>query len=184
MARTPSNMLPLGTNAPQFRLLDTISGNFKTLEQLQGASGTLIVFICNHCPFVIHVNETLVELANSYQKVGINFVAISSNDIINYPQDGPDEMKKNATELNYSFPYLYDETQKIAEAYDAACTPDFFLFDESLKLVYRGQMDDSRPGNGISVNGKDLKNAMDCLLQNEVNTWPQKPSIGCNIKWK
>lgn len=184
MARTPSNMLPLGTNAPQFSLFDTISGDFKTLEQLQGTSGTLVMFICNHCPFVIHVNKMLVELANSYQKVGINCVAISSNDIINYPQDGPDEMKKNAIELNYSFPYLYDETQEIAKAYDAACTPDFFLFDESLKLVYRGQMDDSRPGNGISVNAKDLKNAMDCLLLKKVNTWPQKPSIGCNIKWK
>lgn len=184
MARTPSNMLPLGTNAPQFSLFDTISGDFKTLEQLKGTSGTLVMFICNHCPFVIHVNKMLVELANSYQKVGINCVAISSNDIINYPQDGPDEMKKNAIELNYSFPYLYDETQEIAKAYDAACTPDFFLFDESLKLVYRGQMDDSRPGNGISVNAKDLKHAMDCLLQKKVNTWPQKPSIGCNIKWK
>ncbi|MGB1369942.1 MAG: thioredoxin family protein [Flavobacteriaceae bacterium] len=184
MARTPSNMLPLGTNAPQFSLFDTISGDFKTLEQLRGNSGTLVMFICNHCPFVIHVNKTLVQLANSYQKVGINCVAISSNDIINYPQDGPDEMKKNAIELNYSFPYLYDETQEIAKAYDAACTPDFFLFDESLKLVYRGQMDDSRPGNGICVNAKDLKHAMDCLLQKKVNTWPQKPSIGCNIKWK
>ena len=184
MARTPSNMLPLGTNAPQFSLFDTISGDFKTLEQLKGTSGTLVMFICNHCPFVIHVNKTLVELANSYQKVGINCVAISSNDIINYPQDGPDEMKKNAIELNYSFPYLYDETQEIAKAYDAACTPDFFLFDESLKLVYRGQMDDSRPGNGLPINGKDLKNALDCLLQKKVNTWPQKPSIGCNIKWK
>lgn len=184
MARTPSNMLPLGTNAPQFSLFDTISGDFKTLEQLKGTSGTLVMFICNHCPFVIHVNKTLVELANNYQKVGINCVAISSNDIINYPQDGPDEMKKNAIELNYSFPYLYDETQEIAKAYDAACTPDFFLFDESLKLVYRGQMDDSRPGNGLPINGKDLKNALDCLLQKKVNTWPQKPSIGCNIKWK
>jgi len=184
MARTPSNMLPLGTKAPQFSLLDTISGDFKTLEQLQGASGILVMFICNHCPFVIHVNKMLVELANSYQKAGINFVAISSNDIINYPQDGPNEMKKNAIELNYSFPYLYDETQEIAKVYDAACTPDFFLFDESLNLVYRGQMDDSRPGNGLPINGKDLKNALDCLLQKKVNTWHQKPSIGCNIKWK
>ena len=184
MARTPSNMLPLGTKAPQFSLLDTISGDFKTLEQLQGASGILVMFICNHCPFVIHVNKMLVELANSYQKAGINFVAISSNDIINYSQDGPNEMKKNAIELNYSFPYLYDETQEIAKVYDAACTPDFFLFDESLNLVYRGQMDDSRPGNGLPINGKDLKNALDCLLQKKVNTWPQKPSIGCNIKWK
>jgi len=184
MARTPSNMLPLGTIAPQFNLLDTISGNFKTLEQLQGPSGTLVLFICNHCPFVIHINKILVELANSYQKKGINFIAISSNDIINYPQDGPDEMRKNAIELNYSFPYLYDKTQEIAKAYNAACTPDFFLFDAILKLIYRGQMDDSRPGNGLSVNGKDLKNAMDCLLQKKVNSWPQKPSIGCNIKWK
>ena len=142
------------------------------------------MFSCNHCPFVIHVNETLVKLANSYQKEGINFIAISSNDSINYPQDGPDEMKTNAIQLNYSFPYLYDETQDIAKAYDAACTPDFFLFDANLKLVYRGQMDSSRPGNGLPVNGEDLKNAMDCLLQKKANTRPQKPSIGCNIKWK
>lgn len=184
MARTPSTMLPIGTKAPEFNLLDTISDEFQTLKQLEGTNGTLIMFICNHCPFVIHINQKLVELAEVYQTKGIQFIAISSNDVINYPQDGPNEMKKNAKALNYSFPYLYDETQEIAKAYDAACTPDFFLFDSNLELVYRGQMDDSRPGNGLPANAKDLKNAMDCLLENSQNTWPQKPSIGCNIKWK
>ena len=184
MARTPSNMLPLGTVAPPFNLLDTVSDEFKTLKQLQGKHGTVVVFICNHCPFVIHINETLVGIANGYQKKGIKFIAISSNDVKNYPQDGPKQMKVQAEKLNYPFPYLYDETQAIAKAYDAACTPDFFLFDGGLKLVYRGQMDDSRPGNDHPIDGADLKNAMECLLQNTSNTLPQKPSIGCNIKWK
>ncbi len=184
MARTPSNMLPLGTVAPPFNMLDTVSDEFKTLKQLQGKHGTVVVFICNHCPFVIHINETLVGIANGYQKKGIKFIAISSNDVKNYPQDGPKQMKVQAEKLNYPFPYLYDETQAIAKAYDAACTPDFFLFDGGLKLVYRGQMDDSRPGNDHPIDGANLKNAMECLLQNTSNTLPQKPSIGCNIKWK
>jgi peroxiredoxin len=177
-------MLPLGTVAPPFNLLDTVSDEFKTLAQVQGKHGTVVVFICNHCPFVIHINKALVDIANEYQKKGIKFVAISSNDLENYPQDGPKQMKLQAKKLNYPFPYLYDETQAIAKAYDAACTPDFFLFDEKLKLVYRGQMDDSRPGNDHPIDGADLKNAMECLLQNTSNTLPQKPSIGCNIKWK
>ena len=184
MARTPSNMLALGTVAPQFSLLDTVSDEFKTLAQVQGKHGTVVVFICNHCPFVIHINEALVDIANEYQKKGIKFVAISSNDVEHYPQDDPKQMKVQAEKLNYPFPCLYDETQAIAKAYDAACTPDFFLFDEKLKLVYRGQMDDSRPGNDFPIDGADLKNAMDCLLQNTPNTRKQKPSIGCNIKWK
>ena len=184
MARTPSNMLPLGTKAPAFNLLDTTNDTYKNLEHLQGAQGTVIAFICNHCPFVIHINQALVTTANLYQEKGINFIAISSNDIEKYPQDSPEKMKLHALDTGYSFPYLYDETQEVAKAYDAACTPDFYLFDKDLKLIYRGQFDDSRPGNNISVNGNDLKNAIDCLLSKTQNNQLQKPSIGCNIKWR
>lgn len=184
MARTPSNMLPLGTKAPDFNLIDTISDTHKSLSELKGEKGTVIMFICNHCPFVIHVNEAIVEIANTYKQKGIGFVAISSNDIENYPQDAPDKMTTHAKENNYSFPYLFDETQDIAKAYDAACTPDFYVFDEELSLTYRGQLDSSRPENGIPVTGEDLKHALDCLLNNTTNLETQKPSIGCNIKWK
>lgn len=184
MARTPSNMLPLGTKAPNFKLLDTVSNSFQTLHDVQGAKGTVVMFICNHCPFVIHVNSEIARLGQEYQDKGIGFVAISSNDVENYPQDAPHLMKKKAEEVGYTFPYLYDETQKIAEAYDAACTPDFYLFDADMKLVYRGQLDDSRPGNGIPLTGSDLRNAMDALLEGKEIDSNQKPSIGCNIKWK
>ena len=184
MALTPSNMLPLGTKAPDFNLVDTKDNQTKSLTELKGSKGTLIMFICNHCPFVIHVNEELVKLANDYKPRGINCIAISSNDVDNYPQDGPDKMKTHAEENHYPFPYLYDETQAIAKAYDAACTPDFFLFDEDLKLVYAGQLDSSRPGNDIPVTGKDLRAAIDALLNNKVINPNQKPSMGCNIKWK
>lgn len=184
MARTPSNMLALGTLAPSFNLPDVISDSNKSLNELKGQNGTVIMFICNHCPFVIHVNKMLVTIANDYTSKGINFIGISSNDAVNYPQDGPEKMKLHAIENNYSFPYLYDETQEIAKAYDAACTPDLYLFNNSLELVYRGQLDDSRPGNGIPVTGLDLKYALDCLLDNKENKKIQKPSIGCNIKWK
>ena len=184
MARTPSNMLPLGTKAPAFTLFDTISEKQLELSELKGSKGTVIMFICNHCPFVIHVNSVLVDLANSYSTRGIQFVAISSNDVINYPQDGPELMKQHASNNHYPFPYLYDETQDVAKAYDAACTPDLFLFNGDLELVYRGQLDDSRPGNGIPVSGEDISNAMDCLIEGIENTRIQKPSIGCNIKWK
>ncbi|WP_282121857.1 thioredoxin family protein [Algibacter mikhailovii] len=184
MARTPSNMLPLGTKAPHFNLQDTVSGEHLSLNNLKGNIGTVIMFICNHCPFVIHVNKELVALSNDYFSKGISFVAISSNDAINYPQDAPDKMKVHAEVENYAFPYLYDETQEVANAYDAACTPDFYIFDKDLELVYRGQIDDSRPGNNLPVNGKDLRHALDCLLENKQNTVNQKPSIGCNIKWK
>ncbi|MDD7884830.1 thioredoxin family protein [Flavivirga sp. 57AJ16] len=184
MARTPSNMLPLGTQAPSFNLFDTISGNTLSLNQLKGSQATVIMFICNHCPFVVHVNQEIVSIANLYTKKGIGFIAISSNDIINYPQDSPENMTIHAKNEAYPFPYLYDETQDIAKAYDAACTPDFYVFDTNLKLTYRGQLDDSRPGNGISVTGKDLRHALDCLIENKDNMTPQKPSIGCNIKWK
>lgn len=184
MARTPSNMLPLGTKAPEFELLDTVSNMTLSLEKLKGKNGTVVMFICNHCPFVIHVNPELSKLGKEYQAKGIGFVAISSNDVINYPQDAPDLMKEKAKAMEYSFPYLYDETQEVAKAYDAACTPDFYLFDANLELVYRGQLDDSRPGNGLPLTGSDLRNAMDAVLNGNAVDSNQKPSIGCNIKWK
>ena len=184
MARTPSNMIPLGTKAPNFELPDTISNSNLNLETLKGKKGTVIMFICNHCPFVIHINAEIVSIANTYAKKEISFIAISSNDAVNYPQDSPENMKLHAKQENYPFPYLYDETQNIAKAYDAACTPDFYAFDNNLKLVYRGQLDNSRPGNGLPVTGKDLKHALDCLIAGKEDTSLQKPSIGCNIKWK
>ncbi len=184
MARTPSNMLPLGTKAPDFNLFDTVSQTRKSLNELKGEQGTVVMFICNHCPFVIHVNEELVSIANDYTSRGIGFIAISSNDVVNYPQDGPELMTKHAKENDYPFPYLYDETQDIAKAYDAACTPDLYVFDGESQLVYRGQLDDSRPGNGIAITGTDLRNALDNMLKGEVISEIQKPSIGCNIKWK
>ena len=184
MAMTPSNMLLLGTKAPNFSLPDTISDTHLSLNDLKGDKGTVIMFICNHCPFVIHVNSELVYLANAYAEKGIGFIAISSNDAINYPQDSPAKMKIHAQTESYPFPYLYDETQEVAKAYDAACTPDFYVFDDTLELVYRGQLDDSRPGNGKPLTGKDLRHALDCLIGAKENTETQKPSIGCNIKWK
>lgn len=184
MARTPSNMMPLKTKAPGFELVDTVSDKLMGLETLRGEKGTVIAFICNHCPFVIHVNAQMTRVANEYLQQGIAFIAISSNDVENYPQDAPPLMKEKATQEGYGFPYLYDETQEVAKAYDAACTPDFYLFDAQLELIYRGQFDDSRPGNGIPVTGSDLKNAMDALLNGNDIDQNQKPSIGCNIKWK
>ena len=184
MARTPSNMLPLGTLAPSFSLTDTVSNNQTTLEDLKGTAGTVLMFICNHCPFVKHVNEGIVALAQDYMDKGIGFVAISSNDIENYPQDAPDKMRINAMEEGYPFPYLFDETQQVAKDYDAACTPDFYVFDVNLELVYRGQLDDSRPGNGIPVTGQDIRDALNALISGRNISEIQKPSIGCNIKWK
>lgn len=184
MALTPSNMLPLGTTAPDFTLTDTISNNAMSLSQLKGEKGTVIMFICNHCPFVVHVNEEIVRVANDYRVTGFGFVAISSNDVEKYPQDGPEKMWENAQNNHYPFPYLYDDTQEVAKAYDAACTPDFYVFDAEMKLVYRGQLDNSRPGNGIPSNGRDLREALDNILNNNAQRLDQKPSIGCNIKWK
>ncbi len=184
MARTPSNMIPLGTLAPDFNLFDTVSKKHLSLQELKGDKATVIMFICNHCPFVIHVNAELVNIANDYANKGIRFIAISSNDAINYPQDAPEKMTIHAKNEGYPFPYLYDETQDVAKAYDAACTPDLYVFDSDLKLTYRGQLDDSRPGNGIKITGSDLRYAIDCLIENKTNTTVQKPSIGCNIKWK
>ncbi len=183
MAATRSNMMPLGTKAPAFNLLDTISGRQKSLEELRGKKGTVITFICNHCPFVIHVNPKMTKMAKSYSDNGISFIAISSNDVANYPQDAPHLMKEKAIEEGYMFPYLYDATQEVAKSYDAACTPDFYLFDEGLELVYRGQFDNSRPSNGIAVSGTDLKNAIEALITGKEIDKNQKPSIGCNIKW-
>ena len=184
MALTPSTMLPLGTSAPSFTLIDTVSNTPISLRDVAGKKGTVVMFICNHCPFVKHVNQELVRLCNDYRVMGFGFVAISSNEVENYPQDSPEQMRKTAREQGYPFAYLYDATQEVAMAYKAACTPDFYLFDETKKLVYRGQLDNSRPGNGIPVNGRDLREAMDHILNNRPQHKDQKPSIGCNIKWK
>ncbi|MCK5440876.1 MAG: thioredoxin family protein [Maribacter sp.] len=184
MADTSSKMLPLGTKAPFFDLLDTITDMTIDLESLKGKKGTVIMFICNHCPFVIHVMPKIIDMAKEYQKKGISFIGISSNDVINYPQDAPHLMKKIAFEADYPFPYLYDITQKVAKSYDASCTPDFYLFNTNLILTYRGQLDDSRPGNGIQVSGSDLRNAIKAILYGEETSPDQKPSIGCGIKWK
>ena len=184
MARTESKEFKNGTKAPDFRLINTIDDKFYSLNDLKGAKGTVIMFICNHCPFVIHVNEELVKMASMYQIKGINFIAISSNEIDNYPQDAPIYMKQVAENLNYPFPYLFDETQEVAKAYDAACTPDFYVFDADLKSVYHGQLDNSRPGNGLPVTGKDLRNSIENLLENKPVLENQKPSVGCGIKWR
>ena len=184
MARTPSTMVELGTKAPGFVLPDTASGRNLSLEDVKSKVATVIMFICNHCPFVKHVNAELVRLANDYKNKGIGFVAISSNDVINHPEDAPGLMTLVAKQLKYPFPYLYDESQETAKAYDAACTPDFFIYDKDLHLVYRGQLDDSRPGNEIPVTGKDIRQALDCLINNEPLPQEQRPSIGYNIKWK
>jgi len=184
MARTPSTMVALGTKAPGFNLPDTVSGKQVSLSDIKGDVATVIMFICNHCPFVKHVNTELVNLANDHKNNGVGFVAINSNDVINHPDDSPALMMQVAKQLNYPFPYLYDETQEVAKAYDAACTPDFFIYDKDLKLVYRGQLDDSRPGNEIPVTGKDIRHALDCLINNKSIPEFQRPSIGCNIKWK
>jgi thiol-disulfide isomerase/thioredoxin len=184
MSRTESKMLALGTAAPNFSLLDTLSGNTLDLETMTGTKGTVIMLICNHCPFVIHVNPEISKMAKEYRTKGFGFIAISSNDIINYPQDSPELMKLKAKEEDYTFPYLYDETQEIAKAYNASCTPDFYLFDDRLKLVYRGQLDNSRPGNGAALTGEVLRKAMDGILAESPVIKHQKPSIGCNIKWK
>lgn len=184
MADTLSNMLSLGTQAPDFKLLDTVSDEKLSLAQCKGLRGTVVMFISNHCPFVKHVNATLAKLAKEYKSKSIEFIAIGSNDIEHYPNDGPEFMKKLAIEEGFIFPYLFDQTQAVAKAYQAACTPDFYLFDATLTLVYRGQLDSSRPGNGIPVTGEDLTHALNALLSNQPISEDQKPSIGCNIKWR
>ena len=184
MAATPSTMMPLGTKAPDFRLQDTVTGKWMTLDELKGEKATVVMFICNHCPYVLHINDELVRVANEYIPKGISFIAISSNDVENYPQDSPELMKEMAEKMKYPFPYLYDETQDVAKAYDAACTPDIFVFDRDLKCVYRGQFDDSRPKNNVPVTGRDLRTALDAIIAGRKVPEDQRPSIGCNIKWK
>ncbi|UCG85871.1 MAG: thioredoxin family protein [Gemmatimonadota bacterium] len=183
MVKTPSTMSPLGTQAPLFSLPNT-DGDTVTLDDLAGAPGLLVMFICNHCPFVKHIREGLAAFGREYQERGLAIVAINSNDVVTHPDDHPDRMKEEVAAVGYTFPYLFDETQHAAKAYRAACTPDFFLFDENRKLVYRGQFDASRPGNDIPVTGADLRAAADALLAGEEIPTEQKPSIGCNIKWK
>lgn len=184
MAQTPSSMLPLGTPAPSFYLNDTNSNYHYSFNDIKGSKGTLVVFICNHCPFVLHIVEELVMIANDYRVQGLGIMAISSNDVLKYPQDGPTFMSDFAFHNNFEFPYLFDESQEVAKALEATCTPDFFLFDAEDKLSYRGQMDDSRPGNGIPTSGSDLRNAIDSVIYNRTFAFPQKPSVGCGIKWK
>ncbi|MBK7871183.1 MAG: thioredoxin family protein [Saprospiraceae bacterium] len=184
MAFTESTMLELGTKAPDFTLPDTVSGKHISLKDIASDKATVIMFLCNHCPYVIHVNPEIVHVAKDYQAKGVGFVGISSNDAENYPQDGPDKMKIHAAEVGYPFPYLYDETQEIARAYDAACTPDFYVFDKDLILVYRGRLDDARPKNDNPLTGKDLRAALDAVLAGESVSETQYPSGGCNIKWK
>ena len=184
MAQTPSNMVALGTIAQDFALPEPLTGKTISLKQFVQGKPFVLMFICNHCPFVKHVNAALVKLANEYIPRGISFIAISSNDAGAYPEDGPEKMKEYARKLNYPFPYLYDESQEIARLYEAACTPDFYIFNEESALVYRGQLDDSRPSNGVEVTGKDIRNALNNLLTGNPVSKIQLPSIGCNIKWK
>lgn len=183
MALTPSTMLPLGTSAPAFSLPDT-GGKTVYIADFKNSPALLVMFICNHCPYVKHVRSGLAQLVKEYQPKGLAAVGISSNDVQSHPDDSPAKMAVEAKEAGYTFPYLYDESQAVARAYQAACTPDFFLFDREKRLVYRGQLDDSRPGNGIPVTGKDLRSALDAMLAGKPVPALQKPSIGCNIKWK
>jgi len=184
MALTESTMLALGTQAPDFNLPDTVSGKMVSLDDIKSDVATIIIFSCNHCPYVIHVNDEIVRLANEYQESGVAFAVISSNNVEKYPQDSPDKMKVFAEENGYTFPYLYDESQAVARAYDAACTPDFYVFDSQMNLVYRGQLDDARPGNDTPLTGKDLRAALDAVLVNRPVNPMQRPSSGCGIKWK
>jgi peroxiredoxin len=184
MALTESNMMELGTKAPEFDLLDTVSGNKISLADLQSDKATVIIFSCNHCPYVLHINEELVHLSTEYLAKGVSFAAISSNDVDKYPQDAPDKMKALALEVGYPFPYLYDATQAVARAYDAACTPDFYVFDAQLQLRYRGRLCPSRPKSDTPVTGTDLRQAIDAILENSMVESRQYPSAGCNIKWK
>ncbi|MCB1767302.1 MAG: thioredoxin family protein [Candidatus Competibacteraceae bacterium] len=184
MAQTASTMLPLGTPTPDFNLPEPATGKAISLGDFQSTPALLVMVICNHCPFVKHIRQGLVQFAQDYHAKGLAIVAISANDVANYPADSPANMAKEAKTFGYPFPYLYDEAQTVAKAYRAACTPDFFLFDADRKLVYRGQFDGSRPGNNIPITGADLRVAVDAVLANQPAPTDQKPSIGCNIKWK
>ncbi len=183
MVRTPSTMLPLGTLAPEFEL-PNVDGRTIDFAAAAGSKGTVVMFICNHCPFVKHVADQLAALGRDYLGRGIGFAAISSNDVSMHPADSPEQMVREAEDRGYPFPYLYDQTQEVAKAYHAACTPDFYLFDAGRKLVYRGQLDASRPGGEIPVTGQDLRAAIDALLAGQPPVADQIPSLGCNIKWK
>lgn len=184
MALTPSVMVDLGTKAVDFELLNVSSGKKVSIFQFRKSRGLLVMFICRHCPYVKHLEKALAILGRDYEKSEIGIIAVSSNDAENYPDDHPSQLKKMVQELSFSFPFLYDEDQEMAKRYRAACTPDFFLFDTQVRLAYRGQFDDSRPGNSISVTGQDLRTAMDMLLAGRPPLVEQKPSMGCNIKWK
>ncbi|MGK7369858.1 MAG: thioredoxin family protein [Candidatus Halalkalibacterium sp. M3_1C_030] len=184
MSATPSTMLELGTEAPDFELPDVVTGDQISLADFEESEALLVIFMCNHCPYVKNIKEGLVELADDYSEDELAIVAISSNNVENYPQDAPEKMAEDAENFGYPFPYLYDESQEVAKAYKAACTPDLFLFDENRELVYRGQFDDSRPGNNKPVTGDDLREALDLLLEEGEMLEDQIPSMGCNIKWK
>ncbi len=183
MVRTPSTMLPLGTVAPDFSL-PNVDGQTVSLADVKGAPALVVAFVCNHCPFVKHIAEEFAAFGNEYTEKGAAIVAISSNDVENYPDDSPEAMKAEATARGYKFPYLYDATQEVAKEYAAACTPDFYVFDKEHRLVYRGQFDKSRPDSGIPVSGQDLRAAVDAVLAGKEPNDDQHPSIGCNIKWK
>ncbi len=184
MALTPTNMIPLGFDAPEFQLPDVISGNVLNFRDLKSEKATVAVFICNHCPCVRHIMSELVQVGREYIPKGVSFIMINSNDVEMYPDDSPEKMKRFAAENEFPFPYLFDENQEVARAFDAACTPDFNVIDSKGKVVYRGRFDDSRPENGRPVTGKDLRNALESLLRGEKVSEDQIPSIGCNIKWK
>ncbi len=183
MVMTPSTMLPLGTRAPEFSL-PNVDGKTVSLDDFSGAPAYLIIFMCNHCPFVKHIADELARLGRDYQAKGVAVIAISSNDVATHPADSPEQMVHEVESREYTFPYLYDESQDVAKAYKAACTPDFYVFDKDLKLAYRGQLDDSRPDSGIPVTGEDLRAALDAVLAGKQPADEQKPSIGCNIKWR
>lgn len=184
MSLTASTMLELGTQAPDFQLPDTVSGQTISLDRFVDKTALLVIFMCAHCPFVQHVKDEIARIDRDYSDKGLGIVAISANSVETHPDDAPDKLKAMAQEMGFSFPFCYDETQETAKAYTAACTPDFFLFDRDRKLAYRGQLDDSRPGNDKPVNGKDLRSAIDAVLDGRPVEANQKPSMGCNIKWK
>jgi peroxiredoxin len=184
MVQTPSTMLALGTSAPAFSLPDVVSGGTVSLKDFASKKALLVMFICRHCPYVKHVQQEIARIGKDYTDKDVGLVAISANDADTYREDTPQSLKEMAEELDFNFPFLYDESQEVAKAYTAACTPDFFVFDENRELVYRGQLDDSRPGNGVPVTGEDLRSALDAVLADEPVNPDQRPSVGCNIKWK
>lgn len=184
MARTESTSITLGFIAPAFTLPDSVSGNLLSLDTLRSDKATVLIFMCNHCPYVKHILNGIVSLSRDYIPKGISFVGINANDVSKYPDDSPEKMKQLAIENKFQFPYLFDETQEVARAYDAACTPEFHIFDRDLKCVYRGQFDGSRPGNNMEITGNDVRNALDNLLSGKPVNPVQFPALGCNIKWK